>query len=490
MKKNTEIKAKDGIIRAGANSIKLPKLKGKFSIELFDAETGRLDRKVESENLVTNAVRDIFAANNLGLTDYSSIMPLSTKLFGGILCFANSLVEDPDNYHLPKTSVNPVVAHAGQTTYSSASADTTRGQPNDVESGVITNGYKHVWEFASTQGNGTISALGLCPADLGDWWLNGGTNFFPFTRLDMWYKNAENLGRNCQRCPSLFDATNGRAFAFLVASSSVTIRELKDYGVIQDIGLNQNPVNTRVAPLDYEDHTFSISNAMKCYILYYQGNIHFLYASGTTITRTIIDTTSWTTTSDTLTVAGASLTSAYDYPAGNFTDIDADGYVYFLGSNSKFYKVSYPSCVDVIAIDRQDNDTAIAHTGGFACFGHYCHVSTSQYGSYYIIEGNTAHRCASSKVYNPNAATNSSDYIVENYYNGTGTGMMKFNNDLVRTIGSCSNNQSDWYNGGGYSNAMSKLFLSTIKNLDNPVTKTATQTMKITYSITEVQEGE
>lgn len=488
MKKKTEIRAKDSIVKTGANSIKLPKLKGKFSIELFDAETGRLDRKVESENLVTNAIRDIFAANNLGLTDYSSIMPLSTKLFGGILCFANALTENADNYYLPKSSVNPIIAHAGQTTYAQASADTTRGQPNDVESGVITNGYKHVWEFASTQGNGTISALGLCPADLGDWAMNGGTNFFPFTRLDMCYRAQGYVGWG-HRCPSIFDATNRRAFIFNNTSSNAVIREVKDYGVIQDIGVNQCSVATKTDPLEYEDHSFPISNADKCYILYYQGNIHYLYASGTTITRTIINTSSWTTSSDSLTVTGAALATPSAFATGNFTDIDSDGYVYFLGSNSKFYKVNYTNLADVIAIDRQNSDGAIAHLGGFSCFGQYCHVTTKQYDYAYIIEGSNAHRCASSKTGSPMQQVNPSNYIAENLYNGPATGMMRFNNDLVRTIGACSNN-TNLFENAGYSNAMSKLFLSTIKNLDTPVTKTSTQTMKITYSITEVQEGE
>ena len=262
----------------------------------------------------------------------------------------------------------------------------------------------------------------------------------------------------------------------------MTIRELKDFGAIQDIGVNQNPINVST-PLDYEDHTFVISNANQCYILYYQGNIHFLYASGTSITRTIINTSTWTTSSDSLTVAGASLSPLAASTDGNFTDIDSDGYVYFLGT-SKIYKVNYTNLADVIAVDRSDNDSYIRAAGGFSAFGKYCHVCTSSKA--YIIEGSSAHECARSVIGNPIADTR---YICGTDANGYATGMMKDSSDLVRTIGWTGYAES-MNTGAGYANAMSKLFLSTIKNLDNPVTKTATQTMKITYSITEVAENE
>ena len=462
--------------------VRLPKLKGTVCIQLFNAKTGKLEKEVKGENLVTNAIRDIFAANNLRLTDYSPIMPISKNLFGGILCFENVLTEDADSYYLPKSSVNPITAHAGQTTYAQASDDSTRGLPNDQESGMITDGYSFVWNFPETQGNGKISALALCPKDLGDWAMRGGTSFFPFTRLDMLYKATSYIGSSGQRCPSLFDLTNRRAFVFVVTSSSVTVRELKDFGAIQDIGVNQNPINVST-PLDYEDHTFSITNANQCYILYYQGNIHFLYASGASITRTIINTSTWTTSSDSLTVAGASLSPLAASSDGNFTDIDSDGYVYFLGS-SKIYKVNYTNLADVIAIDRADNDSYIRAAGGFSAFGKYCHVCTSSKA--YIIEGSSAHECARSVIGNPIADTR---YICGTDANGYATGMMKASSDLVRTIGWTGYAES-MNTGAGYANAMSKLFLSTIKNLQTPVTKTATQTMKITYSITEVQEGE
>lgn len=460
--------------------VRLPKLKGTVCIQLFNAKTGKLEKEVKGENLVTNAIRDIFAANNLGLTDYSPIMPISKNLFGGILCFENALTEDADSYYLPKSSVNPITAHAGQTTYAQASDDSTRGLPNDQESGMITDGYSFVWNFPETQGNGKISALALCPKDLGDFAMNGGSSFFPFTRLDMLYKATSYIGSSGQRCPSLFDLTNRRAFVFVVTSGSVTIRELKDFGAIQDIGINQNPINVGT-PLDYEDHTFSITNANQCYILYYQGNIHFLYASGTSITRTIVNTSTWTTSSDSLTVAGASLSPLAASSDGNFTDIDSDGYVYFLGT-SKIYKVNYTNLADVIAIDRADNDSYIRAAGGFSAFGKYCHVCTSSKA--YIIEGSSAHECARSVIGNPIADTR---YICGTDANGYATGMMKASSDLVRTIGWTGYAES-MNTGAGYANAMSKLFLSTIKNLDNPVTKTSTQTMKITYSITETSE--
>lgn len=151
-------------------------LKGKTTIELTHVETKKTERYVE-ENLITNAVPDLLRLNPSGLmypiqlhraVEFGKeLFPLATKCYGGILLFENPLEEDAKKIIVP--SDNPIVG------YSSNDVNETdnpkRGSANLTESGQIENGYKFVWDFSTSQGNGRISALALTH-------YNGGKNFY------------------------------------------------------------------------------------------------------------------------------------------------------------------------------------------------------------------------------------------------------------------------------------------------------------------------
>ena len=142
----------------------LPKLHGHTKIILTDVKTGK-EEVVEKDNLVTDAVSNLFAQNVFGAKDYNAMTPLR-DMFGGVMCFEDVL--DVNDVLVPDDGSNALIAHAGQTSHSSAS--TTRGNPNGVLSGEIQNGkgYKFVWDFSTSQGNGTISSLSLVHKWLGD----------------------------------------------------------------------------------------------------------------------------------------------------------------------------------------------------------------------------------------------------------------------------------------------------------------------------------
>lgn len=84
---------KDVVKTKEINGVKIPKLKGEVVVRLFDEKTGKLEKEVHGENMVTDAVEDIFKSNYFGLLDYNSLMPISDELFGGVLCFRNELTE-------------------------------------------------------------------------------------------------------------------------------------------------------------------------------------------------------------------------------------------------------------------------------------------------------------------------------------------------------------------------------------------------------------
>ena len=141
---------------------------GNLVIELEDQNTGTIET-VSETNMVTNAVNDILGVNPMGvmykaggqyddsLTWNDELLPICPNMIGGILLFPSSITEQADNLYLPST--NLPVAYASNDV--NATANTKRGSMNLTESMKLSNGYKFVWEFTPSQGNGTIAAVGL-----------------------------------------------------------------------------------------------------------------------------------------------------------------------------------------------------------------------------------------------------------------------------------------------------------------------------------------
>lgn len=168
----------------GFNSVKLPKLKGHVKLTLHNCRTGK-NEIIEGDNIITNAVRDIFANNYLGAIDYSKLMPLWSNWYGGILCYQNAFDEDPqtdkpypDDYYPQGDDVNPVTAHAGTTVPQDFADDLKRGMPNTAGQVFADGVVKQAWEWGSTQGNGVISALALTHKDTGDCGLGASSDAF------------------------------------------------------------------------------------------------------------------------------------------------------------------------------------------------------------------------------------------------------------------------------------------------------------------------
>jgi hypothetical protein len=135
---------------------------GTTRIELTDVKTGA--REIyENHNMVTNALRDIFMP--LGLSNkpnryFNEFMPYYATLLGGILCFDTELEENPDNYY-PPANANLIGCAAYGT--QNNTANTFRGGFNQTESEVnLTDRYvKYVYDFATSQANGTIASVCL-----------------------------------------------------------------------------------------------------------------------------------------------------------------------------------------------------------------------------------------------------------------------------------------------------------------------------------------
>ena len=133
-------------------------IRGLLTVELFDAETKKLIKKVEQENLVTKAIKKMLqayaATNQMG-----NIMPLASVGLGGIMLFDDTLDADDDNILFP-TNVHLV----GYGLQDIDTTNTLRGSKNVAESSVQLgdNGRSRtVWDFGTSQANGTIKSVAL-----------------------------------------------------------------------------------------------------------------------------------------------------------------------------------------------------------------------------------------------------------------------------------------------------------------------------------------
>ena len=147
------------------------RLKGEMVIELADSGTGQVET-VRETNMITDAVNNILGMDPMGIYlkasgEYDSallwngtLLPICPNMIGGILLFPSALEEKAD--HIYEQGKNLPVAYASNNVNSGS--DVARGSLNQTESKKLDNGYKFVWEFTPSQGNGNIASVALTSA--------------------------------------------------------------------------------------------------------------------------------------------------------------------------------------------------------------------------------------------------------------------------------------------------------------------------------------
>lgn len=153
-------------------------MKGKTIIELTDVKTKKKE-VLKDDNLVTDVLEKILTLNPNGLlTNISkdTFYPIVEKIVGGILLFKDKITEDK-NTSFVSTS-NECIGYAGQV--EGVQENPLQGSFNKQESKATSNGYKFVWDFATSKANGKISSVCLTNAKAGGGYFgtksNGETN--------------------------------------------------------------------------------------------------------------------------------------------------------------------------------------------------------------------------------------------------------------------------------------------------------------------------
>ena len=462
------------------------KLKGEMVVELTDSTTGTVESITET-NMVTQAVNDILGTNPMGIyfkasSEYDdmvlwngNLLPICPNMIGGILLFSSALEEKAD--HIYEMGTNLPVAYASNNVNSTA--NTARGSLNLTESKKLDNGYKFVWEFTPSQGNGTIAAAALTSA-------LGGQNGFGSSTADassfLLLRNVDTSDLPKADRMMLFemveiDFEKNLMYSLTFGESSVTITKIRM--PIFNIGLNEKLDDSTYTLLETKTlttTTFTFLGSHTKYGDFLDGKNGYWYgfsneansSGNATMLWIKISKTDYSFTEGTWILSNAKLLEVGKrdkedtYPERYVKSCIRDGYLYAAANNKKgIYKINLSNPADVKLID-------LGFTSKFKSLG----------------ESGTCELCM----------TVIGDVIMGSDF------QIKKDDTVVKTQGSVRLKPAAtplfqykefvfcWGGNYGTESRCTYLltpYLASINNLSSAVVKNTDKTMKITYTLTE-----
>ena len=460
-------------------------LKGVMTIELTDETTGAVETVAE-ENMITNAVNDILGCNPMGIfynasDEYDTrmvwneeMLPICPNMIGGILLFSSALTEDAGNLY-PSSSMLPV-AYASNDV--NATANTRRGSMNQTESKALDNGYRFVWEFTPSQGNGTIAAVGLTSKQ-------GGANAYgsdvgtatPFLQLrevDIGALSDEVLNE-LFRVVEL-DFENGLLYTIAYANSTVRVSRYRC--PVFDIGLNERLDDST---LTLQDETVLTCSTFKFYGSYtpygdfIDGKDGYWYgfsnqenSSGDAtllwikIKKDDLTFTegSWTLSNVTIPAIGSYTTT--NYPQRDTRAVIRNGYLYIPSyDDTGIYKINLSNQVDVTLISFGFTSEMKPLGGSGSCENYLQLVGDLIIGWDFLVD----------------IGDNVTQTFGEVRFTNIATPLFQYKEFCICWSASYGNEYRHAY--------LLTPYLASINNLSSAVVKTVDKTMKITYTLTE-----
>ena len=471
-------------------------LKGHATIELKNVHTGEIER-YEDDNLITNAINyiiDMEMARNHPPNDYC--LSVCSKLLGGLMMFDGALDESADNIHFP-TDVH-LVGFAGQST------NTTHpmgGTFNTVESGRTENGYRSVWDFGTGQANGTIAALARTSA-------YGGEN--PIRRMhgprfDTYYKGEPDTDKSWT--PIRYDGEymymlkyNSSTHLMRLARVKMPIHGMRviepynyPYEVIASWDATLRPSTTvqgkQMDALYASDTNFYLDGG-DGYLYAFVGEWEDIYSATTRLwyftikysddsydksTPTYIDLpVKFYSNRGSCWYSSLGIYAYYRYFGRNIFHI-INGNIYAMSEDRKqiyIVPLANPAAARATRIVQADNSDYInwllripPHNGGtYFRLYHYL-TNGTQYQNGILYPDGT--------YILPDVAGGEDDFYWDYW---------QHNGDKLEQIGNP-------YSDGNYARiGWCPNYIGTINNLSTPITKTAAQTMRIIYTLTDVDE--
>ena len=412
-------------------------LHGHVRVETRDRWTGRVVDSQEKDNLATNALQKQLILSAWG--NYSSVgantmlsaflTPFYYKALGGLLLFNGTLTASADNIWFP-SSVK-LVGCAGQT------SDTTNaimGSLNAQESVHTSNGFTTTWDFLTSQANGTIASLartyfGFPYAP----WRDPACNITSGLPSDTITGNLCYMGYDESNCYLFFGLTAAQTINGVTYPTNNIYRATVDFSSVRLLGSIMPPASRLTV---FKTLTSSDGTQTAWYYSYDKYDNNFFWGSGTTLHLIAIDGTHSTKTLPVSITAGAVRATANYYWGRN-------------GNTIYLVQKSNMQLADTFTVGNSnffgmENDVV-------ACFAGSAGESAQ---TEYLYPDGTKTEIPSSLWTFRNMRQCGQFYTVFDQYD---TGRLN----------------------------IAANYLGTIANLNSPVTKTSSQTMKITYTLSE-----
>lgn len=437
-------------------------LKGHLQIELKNEETGEVETH-EQTNMVTNAL-----SNVLGIcanASYSSstylipnLLPVSKRGLGGLFLFDGTLEESEDNIHFPMDV--HLVGTAGQVAKTNSKIT---GSINNNESMKLENGYTNVWDFSTSQANGTIASLALTNYKAGE---------DPF---DSVFEYSNNFTMNNSYVPMAYDQSSGTAY--FLYSGKIYSKKIYSHRITVNSPNHGEEIEVKNLNLSNPgSSSWTINNGYDGYVYaIYMPSVNNKGSVAVRIKKYRISDFSFEEESEqsfTLENITSGSSSSPSYYL-NYTIVVSKGYLYFLSySKDILYQVNLSNVADIKEL-KFGVATVVyiypRYNGGL--YGKFIWKGTSSSGSTVTYYGSGYIYSDGKYIYKEESTSTP--------YNGYGNLFYSIcfeGNDLVAL-----NN----YNGNNLKYAFMTNYLGTICNLDSPVVKTSAQTMKVTYTLTD-----
>ena len=473
-------------------------LKGKTTFELTDVNTGEVE-VIEDSNMITNGLRDFlatygyFGCDVLGGTVGNS--SLWVNLLGGLFLFDSRLEENVNNILMP---AGVKMVGNGSYNISNSGSITELGSYNTSESGLQSDGsVKFVYDFSTSQANGTIACACLT-SKIGGYIGMGNSNKKRIFNKD--YSFTTFISDDKYNRTSNIDGSKNDAQHVLYASYNDNAIYLS------------NPYNIKYDASHAEQHW---STTKKIQILKVKAGFTSIGIKERLLLNQVSETYDIDIPQDILTYMGARTDLVY-------INADTNGNV-FVVFNTGRDTLNNGSFCWIMKIDRERNVTHYKFTNNvgtklvfnrrYMVFNReylFAYTETTPYNLYGIKYSD------STQIIDVNLTLNSKYTLFNIDKNLIGMFGNSYDSDYYAPlVYDVVNNELRYCNGkGGYSNELyipfidkkgvyiyvyyteyssgsyfkvlkEPRYLATINNLSEPVVKTASKTMKVTYTITE-----
>lgn len=434
---------------------------------------GRIKRtvvnRVQKHNDITPLVDKVLNEGNFNyFLNPDAILPLK-KFFDG--CLMTDHVNTASSMIIAGNS--DVVAQAGNDAY--AGTFTPRGSFNSVESGLITGGFRNVWDWGTAYGNGTIASVCLCRASVGKTERRANSaltdSASPFETLGSY--TFKNQTYDFGFMP-IIDYVREKGYYLTYSSGTITIKE---YDIntfdIHVLGDTKNACSVTTHTISQSVNNYGSGTSSLSYTGDY---IHLLTWSdaGTTLNDYAIKLSDWTCTLTTHTYTGCRFAGwgpSWWGEASKDVMLIRDGYIWATShSGQKIAKCSMTNDADVTLYDNPAYVCAVAAGSNSVGYGKFFLLPN---GDFYIQAPN--------------------NYEYTTYYHNGVLYAVRGNQAVTGNSGTTGYQVTDAglivQSYVSYSDGIVLLstypYVSTVNNLDEAVTKSADLTMKLTYEITE-----